>query len=103
MNDFENGDRIERIRKMEELFDEASKIVGDYGTAFDRLLGVSDVMRQLGEYTSSGKWLEDFAADERGEIPKDLRRGVLSEDGLYDLFTEYEVFLDMIKIPDEEK
>ncbi|MBQ2991766.1 MAG: DUF4298 domain-containing protein, partial [Clostridia bacterium] len=32
----------------------------------------------------------DYAADERGEWPADLKRGVLSQDGLYNLLTEIE-------------
>ena len=28
---------------------------------------------------------EDYEADERGELPPDLKRGVLSQDALYDL------------------
>ena len=31
------------------------------------------------------KWKDDFEADERGEFPADMKRGVLSEDGIYDL------------------
>lgn len=34
-----------------------------------------------------------FEADERGEIPADLERGVLSEDGLYDLLGEVDRIL----------
>ena len=39
----------------------------------------------LSEYMSSGQWKEDFEADERGELPLNTPRGVLSEDGLYNL------------------
>ena len=35
-------------------------------------------------YYTSGKWREDYEADERGELPPDLKRGVLSQDALYD-------------------
>ncbi len=31
------------------------------------------------------EWREDYEADERGEIPPDLTRGVLSQDALFDL------------------
>ena len=33
-------------------------------------------------------WKEDFEADEQGLIPKDTKRGVLSEDGLYNLLQD---------------
>ena len=40
------------------------------------------------------EYQEDFEADERGELPKDLKRGVLSEDALYDLLEETERYMD---------
>ena len=36
----------------------------------------------------SGQWLKDFEADEKGKLPANLKRGVLSEDGLYNLLAE---------------
>ena len=30
-------------------------------------------------------WKRDYEADEAGQIPSDLKRGVLSQDGLYNL------------------
>lgn len=62
-------DRIARIREMEEVYDRVKK---DLAT--------------LAQYEESGVWLEDYEADENGEIPPDLKRGVLSQDALYDLF-----------------
>lgn len=60
--------RISRIRKMEKIYDRVRK---DLAT--------------LAEYQESKLWQEDYEADERGELPKDLKRGVLSQDALYDL------------------
>ena len=42
----------------------------------------------LKEYYESPQWREDFEADEAGKFPKDLKRGVLSEDGIYNLLEE---------------
>ena len=44
----------------------------------------------LKQYQESGQWLKDFESDERGELPLDLKRGVLSEDGLYNLLIDVE-------------
>lgn len=33
-------------------------------------------------------WMEDFQLDEKGYLPKDLKRGILSEDTLYILLEE---------------
>ena len=64
-------DRIERVEKYEELFDEAA------ATHDPEKLALLDA------YYTSGKWREDYEADERGELPPDLKRGVLSQDALY--------------------
>ena len=37
------------------------------------------------------QWIKDFENDERGELPLDLKRGVLSEDGLYNLLSEVDI------------
>lgn len=45
----------------------------------------SDELEELSDYYGSAAWKRDFSADEAGLLPADLKRGVLSEDGLYDL------------------
>ncbi len=46
-------------------------------------------MRALEIYYGSAVWKQDFFDDEAGLLPADLKRGVLSEDGLYGLLEEY--------------
>ena len=43
---------------------------------------------ELESYQDSGRWLLDYECDERGELPSDLKRGVLSEDMLYNLLCD---------------
>ena len=64
-----NSDHIPRIQQMEEIYDRVRK---DIAT--------------LRKYEESGQWLQDYEADERGELPRDLKRGVLSQDGLDEVF-----------------
>jgi hypothetical protein len=66
-------DRIERVEKYERLFDEVATHPDE------------EKLRLLDAYYTSGEWREDYEADERGELPPDLKRGVLSQDALYDL------------------
>ncbi len=66
-------DRIERVEHYEWLFDEAQSSPDP------------EKLAALNAYYTSGLWLEDYEADERCELPPDLKRGVLSQDGLYDL------------------
>ena len=62
---------IERIAYMESLYDLA--------------LRTGQIPRELREYYENGQWLRDYEADERGELPGGLKRGVLSQDGLWNL------------------
>lgn len=51
---------------------------------------IKEDVRILDDYYSGGQWRSDFEADEAGELPADLPRGVLSEDALYNALMEYE-------------
>jgi len=42
-------------------------------------------LQVLTRYYEGGQWQNDYELDEAGMLPKDLKRGVLSQDGLYDL------------------
>ncbi|MBR5722286.1 MAG: DUF4298 domain-containing protein [Oscillospiraceae bacterium] len=46
------------------------------------------MVQALSDYYGSDAWKRDFAADEAGLLPKDLKRGVLSEDGIYNLLEQ---------------
>lgn len=68
-------ERIERVERYERLFDAALANPN------------AESLRLLSEYYASGAWLDDYEADERGELPPDLKRGVLSQDALFDLLS----------------
>ena len=73
--------QLERIIAMEAAYDRALAALAKGESAEDDL-------RALAAYMDSGDWLRDYEADEQGRIPKDLKRGVLSQDGLYNLLEE---------------
>ena len=79
---------IERITEMEECFDILSRAVKDNSFTHNEL--TDDLLRKLTDYYDSGQWLSDYEKDERGELPPDLKRGVLSEDGVYNLLCDIE-------------
>ena len=54
--------------------------------------GSAELLKALSDYYGSPAWKRDFAADEAGHLPKDLKRGVLSEDGIYDLLEKHGEF-----------
>lgn len=75
---------IARVRRREKDFNLVREALDDP----QRLDALRLPIGRLQRYLSSGQWLKDFEADERGELPKDMPRGVLSEDGLYNLLAE---------------
>ena len=44
------------------------------------------------------QWRKDFEADEAGKLPQDLKRGVLSEDGLWNLLSDYGRLKEITKL-----
>lgn len=83
-------DRINRIRTMEEKFDKALKAVAALDEAFEGFESVIPEINELINYYESDTWRKDFDADSNGKLPADLKRGVLSEDGIYNLLTDYQ-------------
>jgi len=76
---------VSRITEMEGRFDGVSRRLDALEEALTGLEALNEDIEALEGYMSSGQWLKDFEADEAGKVPQDVKRGVLSEDGLYDL------------------
>ena len=77
--------QIERIKKYESYMDEATLLIRTDRNS-DRL---KYLISELEAYYESVKWRKVFENDEAGLLPKNLKRGVLSEDGINDLLDEY--------------
>ena len=54
-------------------------------------------LRALTSYSESWQWLQDYECDERGELPPDLKRGVLSQDALYNLLSDIRQYCITLK------
>ena len=81
-------EQIERIRQMELRMERAAKAVMELSAALDNYEAVQDDIAALEQYYGSEEWKQDFAADEAGLLPADLKRGVLSEDGIWNLLSD---------------
>ena len=91
--------RIKRIEEMEDYLDKSRKAVDDLTKAFDEYEKIQRGYKKLLSYYDSKHWLEDFEADAEGLLPKDLKRGVLSEDAVYDLISDnHELSVRMLKV-----
>lgn len=91
--------RIDRVAQMEQYMDE---VFVDLQTSPKKIKENEELRRKISvltDYMDSGQWLADYEADERGELPRGLKRGVLSEDGLYNLLEDVRA----IQLSAEEK
>lgn len=84
----ENIRQIDRIKRMEKCLEESSKAISKMKKALSDYEKAQGSYKKLCDYYGSSKWLEDYEDDENGKLPKNLKRGVLSEDLVYNLITE---------------
>ena len=73
---------IHRIQKMEAVFDALQDLSFRENPRFPAYL------QTLLNYYENGQWLRDYALDEQGYLPNGLKRGVLSEDGVYNFLAQ---------------
>ena len=91
--------QIDRIKMMEEYLDNSAAAVEGLSKALEEYEAVQSQYKKLSDYYGSVRWMKDYEADEAGKLPKDLKRGVLSEDAVYDLIIENrELVIRMLKI-----
>jgi hypothetical protein len=76
---------IERITLMEFYFDTIQKALEINSDLLKKEAPAGIMLQELIEYYENGQWLADYEADEADLLPPDLKRGILSEDGVYNL------------------
>ena len=75
----------ERISHYEEILNRAAATAGQTEAALDSYEQALPELSALEKYYTGRQWKEDCAADEAGQLPEGLKRGVLSQDGISDL------------------
>ena len=92
-------EQIKRITEMEGCLDASEKAIRQLSEALSAFEEVQPLYGKLSDYYGSDRWLQDFEDDEAGKLPRDLKRGVLSEDAVYDLVTENrELLVRMLRL-----
>ncbi len=81
---------VARVKQMEQDMDDVLVIMEKCPETIKDDETVRIKIAELMKYQESGQWLLDYECDERGELPSGLKRGVLSEDLLYNLLCEIE-------------
>ena len=92
-------EQIERIKSMEAHLNKASQAVKALSDALDLYTESLESIEIIDDYLASDEWEQDFADSEAGNLPKDLKCGVLSEDGIWNVIdTNRELNAQMLEI-----
>lgn len=82
-------EQIERIKKMEERLNRSSQVILKLSAALDDYVESLEDIRALESYYGSEEWKKDFADDEARRLPEGLKRGVLSEDAIWNMLEDH--------------
>ena len=89
--------QIERIERMEQNLERATNALRVLNDALDEYEAVQDMLHELNSYYGSDTWKQDFSDDEQGRLPKDLKRGVLSEDAIWNVLEDYRTLKERLE------
>ena len=88
---------IETVRNMEEKYRQAAPAVEQLSAALEAYEAALPLLKELFAWYSSPEWMKAYEADERGEFPAGMPRGVLNEDCLYDLLSDHHRLLEQMR------
>ena len=88
---------IERIEYMEEILNEGQAAVSALSEALAAYAALAPRLSELFDYYGSAQWFSDLADDEAGNLPEGLKRGVLSEDAVYNLIDDNRQLLEELE------
>ena len=96
---FENVPR--HLYEMEEILNEALKKMDELERKIAEYEAFQDRIRKLEAYYTGPQWKEDYAMEEAGMFPEDLSRGVLSQDGIWNMLERNGELLERLGISPE--
>lgn len=85
------------LLEMEDILDKATSKMDELEKLMDEYEAFQSEIERLETYYTSRQWKDDFAADEAGMYPETLKRGILSEDGIYNMLERNRELLERIK------
>ena len=93
---------LKNINQMEEIYERAQQKLNALEKALEEYEQLQSDIKKLEAYYTSQQWKDDFALDEKGVFPDDLKRGILSEDGIYNLLEQNKELLDRIGLDESD-
>lgn len=93
----ENRAQLCRIQEMEQILDRACEVMLKLESALSEFEAEKEKLKRLLSYYESGEWQRDYDDDAAGKLPASLKRGVLSQDAVYDLICDYQQLLETMR------
>ena len=87
----------QHIFQMESILDKATQKMDEIERKLADLEAFQPEILTLEAYYTSSQWKEDLAMDEAGKFPEKLKRGVLSEDGIYNMLERNKELLSRLR------
>lgn len=88
---------LEKIEAMEQVLNQSIEQSNQLWQILETAQEHMPRLEALFAYYGSPEWREHFELDEKGEIPKHLPRGVLSEDGIYNAILDYRELVETMR------
>ena len=99
----EKDQQIARIEQMESYLEDVKAAIHNVSGALEDFMDAQKKVIALENYYEGGCWRKDFEDDEAGNLPDYLKRGVLTEDAIYDALTDNDELLKIISMDQFEK
>lgn len=93
----QQSEQVGRIAAYEQRLDRVQTALEALVQAWENYLAVKDDFDQLDAYLGSPEWHADREADAASLLPPSLRRGVLSEDAVWNLLQARRELLEDIR------
>ena len=88
----------QHIYAMENILDKATYMMDTLEKKIAEYKDFQSAIKKLEAYYTSQQWKDDYAMDEAGKIPEKLKRGVLSQDGIWNMLERNRELIQRIGI-----
>ncbi|WP_156806544.1 DUF4298 domain-containing protein [Streptococcus sp. S784/96/1] len=89
---------IKKIEMMEQILNQSLEQANRLGQALETTQNHISQLETLFAYYGSSGWRKHIELDEKGKIPYNIPRGVLSEDGIYNAILDYRELAQTMRI-----
>jgi len=93
----------QHIYAMENILDKATYMMDTLEKKIAEYEDFQAEIKKLEAYYTSQQWKDDYAMDEAGKFPEKLKRGVISQDGIWNMLERNRELIQRIGIPETQE